>query len=288
MSSSFSPIGMIGLGLMGSALAERLQTLGQQVVGFDVVPERGTGLERAASAAEVFARCELVFLSLPTHREVQAVLDLVEPHLRRGHLLVDTTTGEPAHTVTSAQRVAARGAHYLDATISGSSQQARQGDILWMVGGDSLAVDRCAGLLRQLGRELFHTGPPGSGARMKLVTNLALGLNRAALAESLAFAEALGLDAAESLRVLRHSAAYSRIMDTKGDKMLAREFSPQATLSQHLKDVRLLRAEADQLGLPLPLSAAHQALLEEAERRGLGALDNSAIIEVLRSAEGTP
>lgn len=117
---------------------------------------------------------------------------------------------------------------------------------------------------------------------MKLVTNLVLGLNRAALAEGLAFAEAVGLDAASALSVLRDSMAYSRIMDTKGPKMVARDFAPEARLSQHLKDVRLIREAAARVGQALPLSDEHLRLLELAESLGLGGLDNSAIFEALR------
>ena len=117
---------------------------------------------------------------------------------------------------------------------------------------------------------------------MKLVTNLVLGLNRAALAEGLAFGEALGLDAATVLSVLQESMAYSRIMDTKGLKMVSSDFTPEARLSQHLKDVRLIRAAAVGAGLELPLSAEHEAWLERAEAQGLGSFDNSALIEVLR------
>ena len=113
---------------------------------------------------------------------------------------------------------------------------------------------------------------------MKLVTNLVLGLNRAALAEGLAFAKALGLDGAEALQVLKASMAYSRIMDTKGEKMLRRDFAPQAKLSQHLKDVRLILQAGQETQARLPLSQLHSELLAAAETAGLGEADNSAII----------
>jgi 3-hydroxyisobutyrate dehydrogenase-like beta-hydroxyacid dehydrogenase len=117
---------------------------------------------------------------------------------------------------------------------------------------------------------------------MKLTTNLALGLHRAVLAEALAFAEAQGLDPALALAVLRESSSYSRAMDLKGRKMLERDFTPQARLSQHLKDVRLMLEAGAETGARLPLSELHRQLLEQAEAAGLGALDNSAIIEVFR------
>jgi 3-hydroxyisobutyrate dehydrogenase-like beta-hydroxyacid dehydrogenase len=119
---------------------------------------------------------------------------------------------------------------------------------------------------------------------MKLVTNLVLGLNRAALAEGLAFAASIGLDPALSLSVMRGSLAYSSIMDTKGERMIRGDFSPDARLSQHLKDVRLIVDTGHHAGLPMPLSAAHRTVLEEAEAAGYGELDNSAIIKVLEAA----
>ena len=128
----------------------------------------------------------------------------------------------------------------------------------------------------------MHVGPSGAGARLKLVTNLVLGLNRAALAEGLAFAEAMRLDPRQTLAVLQASAAYSRIMDTKGEKMIGGDFRPVARLSQHLKDVRLMRRAAAEEALPLPLTETHCELLERAEAHGWGELDNSAIIKVLR------
>ena len=153
-----------------------------------------------------------------------------------------------------------------------------------MVGGSNKAFDRCRDLFRRFSKRAIHTGPCGSGAKMKLVTNLVLGLNRAALAEGLAFARALGLAGDQTLAILCESMAYSRIMDAKGEKMLRGDFKPQARLSQHLKDVRLMLVAAAVAGARLPLSEAHRRLLERAESAGFGHLDNSAIIRVMGKA----
>ena len=177
-----------------------------------------------------------------------------------------------------------RGIIYLDATISGSSTQVRQGSVTLMVGGDAQSFAACSDIFASIGSRTFHTGPVGTGAKMKLVTNLVLGLNRAALAEGLTYAGCLGLELNLSLAVMRGSAAYSRIMDTKGDRMIRGDFAPEARLSQHLKDVRLIVDTGRQAGLPMPLSAAHRTMLEEAESAGYGELDNSAIIKVLLAA----
>ncbi len=152
-----------------------------------------------------------------------------------------------------------------------------------MVGGDDVTFAACADLWQVMGRKVFHVGPCGSAARMKLITNLVLGLNRAALAEGLAFAEALGVSSAAALEVMAGSNAYSRAMDVKGRKMIEHDYSVQARLSQHLKDVRLILDAARAAGLALPLTETHRRLMEQAEAAGLGDLDNSAILEVLRA-----
>ncbi|MDQ3346607.1 MAG: NAD(P)-dependent oxidoreductase [Acidobacteriota bacterium] len=297
MTSSFSArthpeaVGLIGLGLIGSALAERLLGAGKRVVGWDLDPERVAALRQSGGEAveagqEVFSACRRVLLSLPSHREVAAVVQSAGASLRPGLTIIDTTTGDPASTEKLARVLGDRGITYLDATISGSSAQVRTGSVALMVGGDAAAFAASSDIFEAIGRQTFHTGPPGTGAKMKLVTNLVLGLNRAALAEGLAFAESLGLDLTLSLAVMRGSAAYSRMMDTKGERMIHADFAPDARLSQHLKDVRLIVDIGRQAGLPMPLSAAHRAVLEEAEAAGCGELDNSSIITVLRAPGG--
>lgn len=289
--SPVTTFGLIGLGLMGEAIAARLRGAGHDVLGFDIEPRCAANLVAlggtvAIDAATVLAACNIVLLSVPSHADVQVILSENSGSLHAGQLLIDTTTGAPEAALQIAARLAERGVAYLDATISGSSAQVRQGEVLWMVGGHQADFDRCAELLRCIGREAIYTGPTGSGSKMKLVTNLVLGLNRAALAEGLALASRLGLDAVQALAVLRSSAAYSRIMDSKGEKMIHGEFAPVARLSQHLKDVNLILDAGSAAGAHLPLSETHLQILEAAEAAGLGALDNSAIYEVYRQHSG--
>lgn len=279
--------GLIGLGLMGTAFARRLTRAGWEVVGFDVAlpcrrRAKRLGVRVVRSNAAVFQTCDRVLLSLPTLRETEHVLHDAEAALRPGHLILDTTTGEPGQAEAIHTRLTACGVRYLDATISGNSEQVAVGDVvLTMVGGDADAFTAARPLLRALTPKVSHVGPCGSGARMKLVTNLVLGLNRAALAEGLCFAEALGFSRRGALDVLLASKAYSAIMDTKGEKMVTEDFTPQARLSQHLKDVRLMLAAAKAEQLKLPLTTVHRQILEAAEAAGLGPLDNSALIKVL-------
>lgn len=282
-----SLVGVIGLGLLGSELAQSLLRGERRVVGFDVNAERQSafgrhGGEVSSSPEDVLLRCDRVILSLPTHTEVAAVVAAGRQVLRTGQIIVDTTTGDPEPTEALGAELAARGVIYLDATISGSSAQVRNGSAVAMVGGAAAGFAACQDLFSLIAHQSFHTGRSGTGAKMKLVTNLVLGLNRAALAEGLALATGLGLEAAQALAIMRAGPAYARIMDGKGEKMLNGDFTPEARLSQHLKDVRLIVELGEQAGLPMTLSAAHRAILEEAEAAGLGALDNSALIQVLR------
>ncbi len=276
-------IGMIGLGLMGSALARRLLRHGFGVLGYDLSNPRRDELIRAGglaagSASDVARQCEVVLLSLPDSNVVVSVVESIQPVLRAGQLLIDTTTGEPLQTAAMGAQLAQRGVRFLDATIAGSSAQVSDGQVIVMVGGEEEACRSARDLLDCFAREVFHVGPWGSGSRMKLVVNVLLGLNRAALAEALLFSKALELNPQTALAILKAGPAYSQVMDTKGSKMLTEDFTPQAKLSQHLKDVRLILEAAARTGADLPLSITHRQLLERAVAAGFGELDNSAII----------
>jgi 2-hydroxy-3-oxopropionate reductase len=278
------PIGLIGLGLMGTALAERLLEHGRRVTVWNRTRRKAEALlARGAEWSDnPLAECERVIISLYTTEVVEAVLAELESGLHAGQILLDTTTGEPEQTAALGARLAARGVRYLDAPISGSSEQTRRGEATVIVGGDRETFEACADLWRVMGAKVFHVGPCGSAAKMKLISNLVLGLNRAALAEGLAFAEAIGVSPAAALEVMAGSMAYSRAMDAKGRKMVERDFTAQARLSQHLKDVRLMLQAAGAAGMTLPLADTHRRLMEQAEASGLGDLDNCAIIEILR------
>lgn len=277
-----SPVGLIGLGLMGSAMAARLKCAGFPLLGWDRDAARvdefakaGHG-SAAASEDAIFDQCARVILSLPDSKVVNAVLQNGSRPFQSGQIIIDTSTGDPSSAEALGAALAKQGAHYLDATVSGSSAQVADGSAVLMIGGDEAAFTACADLFANLGAKTFHTGSSGSGAKMKLVTNLVLGLNRAALAEGLAFAWDLDLDPVRTLEIMRGSMAHSRIMDTKGEKMISADFTPQARLSQHLKDVRLMLAATQ---MKLPLTEAHRLLLEKVESLGCGDLDNSAIIK---------
>jgi 3-hydroxyisobutyrate dehydrogenase-like beta-hydroxyacid dehydrogenase len=280
------PVGLIGTGLFGTAVAERLLSAGFAVCVHNRTREKADPLlaKGATWSDNPLQECQRTIFSVYTTEQVAVLLEQMHAGLRPGQIVVDTSTSDPQQTVALGSHLAARGVEYLEAPFSGSSEQTRNHQSTALVAGDKSAFHACDDLWSCLAAKTFYVGSWGNAAKMKLVTNLILGLNRAVLAEGLVFAEAVGLTMDDALQVLLNSPAYSRTMDAKGPKMVHGEFSPQARLSQHIKDVRLILEEASRGGARLPLSAVHLQLLEQAEAAGWGELDNSAIVRVIRDA----
>lgn len=278
-------IGIVGLGLMGTAITHRFLEAGYEVLVWNRSKEKSLPLTAAGAKWSdcPFVECQRVIISLYSSDVVEEVLTGWQKHLSKSQIIIDTTTGDPQAALRFASTLAQLGCAYIEAPISGSSQQTREGLATVIAAGDQTAFDACNDIWPLLGKNTFYVGPSGNAAKMKLVSNLVLGLNRAALAEGLAFAETLDIDLESALAVLLGSGAYSKQMDSKGPKMVSGDYSLQARLSQHLKDVRLILQSAEASHLNLPLSKAHEKLLELAESLGLGELDNSAVFEAVRS-----
>lgn len=279
--------GIIGLGLLGSAIGRRLLAAGHSVLGFDIDEnscERWVGWNGhlADSAGDVLSRAPHTLLSLPNSDCVRAVLDESRSALTAGHDILDTTTGSPEETMRIAEEVGRSGVRWLDTTVVGSSQHMLDGKAILLVGGSEAAYQDHTGLMEQLSQRAFYVGLSGSAARMKLVVNLVIGLNRAVLAEGLTFSEAMGFDPQTTLEIFQSSLAHSRVMDTKGEKMIQEDFTPQARLAQHLKDVDLILSASASNRLSLPLSSIHRDLLQRVVDLGDGQLDNSAIIKAFQ------
>ncbi|MBL8817564.1 MAG: NAD(P)-dependent oxidoreductase [Planctomyces sp.] len=279
-------LGLIGTGLLGTAIAERLISDGHHVIGYDTNAEslrqfRQLGGTAADSAQDVYSQCLHVFLSLPDSSIVRSVIAAV-PLVQAGTLVIDTTTGAPADAMEISELLSKWSASYLDATIAGSSEQVKHREAVAMVGGTLESYQSALPLLSCFTCQQFHTGANGSGSTVKLIVNLVLGLNRLVLAEGLSLAASCGVNLPMVLEILKSGAAYSRVMDVKGEKMIRGEFSPpQARLDQHWKDVRLILELGRQHQQSLPLSELHEQLLEQASKLGCGSLDNSSIIKVL-------
>ncbi len=277
-------VALIGIGLLGTALAERLLRAGYHVHGHDVSLDAMNAFAALGGQAEPQLRdlpmaAHTIMLCLPDSDIVRQVTADIMPSLQPGTVLIDTTTGDPEATRNLAAQLAERDVSLVDASILGSSEATRRGEAVLMVGGSSDAFCKIRKVLEAVSDTIHHLGPVGSGQEMKLVANLVLGLNRAVLAEGLHFAKTFNLQPNVVLDVLKSGAAYSRVMDTKGSKMIEQEFAPQARLSQHLKDVNLMLDHAQKAQTVLPLSQVHQSLLKKVEAAGHGDLDNSAVIE---------
>jgi len=282
-------VGLIGLGLAGNAIARRLIAQGYHVSGYDLsasacAAAEAVGVTLAADAATLAREQPVLLLSLPDSDVVRRLLwdDGLAAALPPGALVLDTTTGRPQDAADNAGRLAERHARFVDVTLSGSSEDIAAGRATAMVGDRAEAADY-ASLVSALAPRAFYLGTPGAGCLCKLVINHIMGLNRAALAEGLAFGMAAGMDGEPLLAVIRDSAAHSRVADMKGERMVRGDYAPASKISQHAKDVRLILEAAQEAGLRLPLEEVHASLLAHAIELGLGEMDNAAIIEACRA-----
>ena len=283
-------VGIIGAGLMGTAFAQRLAAAGFGVAGYDVDAAKtaqitALGGKAAQSIAEIARECDPILLAVFSTDQVEEV---VEKHLlpvlgdHSDRILLCASTCDPDRIAALGGRVAARGLRFLETPVSGTSAQVARGEGVGLIGGDPTIAAKIEPVLRGLFPTYFLIGKVGDGGRAKLAVNLILGLNRLALAEGLAFAERLGLDPAAFLDVARGSAAYSQIMDVKGDRMVDRAFAPEGRARQTLKDAQLMLDQARAVGQELPLLKVHAEVLEACLRAGEGELDNSVVIEEIR------
>ena len=280
-----TPVGLLGVGLMGEVYARRLIAAGFGVIGFDTDAACNDRLVqiggRAGSLAEIARQCDPIVLAVFSTDQVEDVIERALLPGAAGKLVICTSTCDPDRIAALGTRVA-RDIRFLEAPVSGTSAQVRQGDGVGLIGGEAATAQIAAPVLDALFPKRFHIGKVGDGGRAKLAINLILGLNRLALAEGLVFASRLGLDAAAFLEVARASAAASQVMDTKGQKMVVGDFAPEGRVRQTLKDAHLMMDQARKLGQELPLLEIHAAVLEACVRHGESEKDNSVVIEEIK------
>ncbi len=284
------PVAIVGLGLMGEVYARRLIDAGIPVTGFDIDPARRARLTQigghpVSTIAEFAGSSRCILVAVFSTDQVE---DVVENHLLPAlgdgskKIVICMSTCDPDRVSALGERAIPRGIRFLDMPVSGTSDQVRRGDGVALIGGDMAIANELKVVLDALFARRFHVGKIGDGGRAKLAVNLILGLNRLAMAEGLVFAERLGLDPVAFLDVARGSASYSQVMETKGPKMVRRDFSPEGRVRQTLKDTHLILDQAAAAGQPLPMLALHAEVLEACVRAGEGEMDNSIIIEEVR------
>lgn len=282
-------VGILGLGLLGHAVASRLLAGGRDawdVVGYDVVPDRVAELTRlggrgAASAAEVMA-ADAVCVVLPSLASVEEVIlgagGLVTRG-RPGQTIVQMSTISPALTRRLAREVDARGMHFLDCPISGTSAMVERGNGVVFVGGERAVFERWHAMLDAVLPRPVYVGEAGQAMVLKLVANLLVALHSAAAAEALTMARRAGLDLDLVLDVLGSGAAGSRMLEVRGPLIVKGEFPAQMKLDLFMKDLHLIQEAAGELGSPLPLTDVAERLYATVHAAGHGAEDLAVVVK---------
>lgn len=286
-------VAVIGAGLMGTALSKRLLGAGFEILVYDVDATKldaiaKLGARQAQSVAATAAECDVILLAVFNTDQIEHVVEgaggVLEISRARGRapIVVSTSTCDPDRLAALAARAAAEGVRILEVPVSGTSRQVAEGDAVGLIGGERALMDECAELLDAICPRRYYLGGVGNGSRAKLAVNLILGLNRAAIAEGLVFAEMLGLDREAFLEVARGSAAYSQAMDVKGALMATRQFlNPLSRVDQSLKDFHLMLEQAAANGRMLPFASVYARMLEDCTQHGEATWDNAAIVEAI-------
>ncbi len=289
-------VGVVGVGLLGSAVAGVLADAGYPVVGYDIVPEklaalRGRGGRAVSSAAEVARSARALFLVLPTLEAVEEAISGREGALAgasRETVLIQMSTISPELAVRMDEAARARGAALLDAPVSGTSNMVARREGVVTVGGERAAFDGCRTILEAIAKRVFHVGRCGMGSWVKLVTNLIMGLNGVVLAEGLTLARRAGLDPAQMVEILSQGAAASKILEVRGPLMVEGRFDPLMKVDLFLKDIRLILEAAQALHVPLPLTSTMQQLYTAAHAAGQAKEDLSSIVRVYEAMAALP
>jgi 3-hydroxyisobutyrate dehydrogenase len=247
------PVGMIGVGNMGGRMSRRLADAGWVVRAFDLSPERvrASGAVPAASVADLAAACDVILLSLPDSKIIEAVVrgdDGLLARARAGQVIVDLSTANPASTRALHTEFAAKGAEFLDAGISGGAAAAASGTLTLMVGGDAAALDLVRPVLDAFSSSVHHMGPSGAGHVTKVLNNFLNGVTLAATAEVMVAGKKAGLDLAQLLGVINSSSGVSFASLKRFPHIIQGDYL-EGGLSGRLmaKDLRLYLDLAEQL-----------------------------------------
>ena len=285
-------VAVLGLGAMGSPMAQRLSSV-HQVVGVDPGPERRdaatrAGLRVATTPAEAAADADTVLLAVRDHDQAHDALfgvgGAVET-LPAGATVILTSTVGPEAARGLAETLLATGHLLVDAPVSGGPVRARDGDLLIVVGAEDAALTATRPVLERLSSTLVVVGPrPGDGQALKTVNQLLAGIHIAAAAEAVALARALGLDPELVVGALSTGAAGSFMLADRGPRMLQAYTGGAEVKSRvdiFVKDMGIVTDAGRDAHVPLPLAAAAAQLYLLAEAAGLGAADDSAVVTVL-------
>jgi len=272
-------------------MAARLLQAGHRVYAFnrsrpsvDALAKRGA--QPAASAAEAAANGELVLTALPTPQTVEEVYRQLAVGARRGQIYVDHSTVSLSLNRRCAELLAARGAQFLDAPVSGGPAGAQAGTLTVMVGGDRTAFEAALPVFQAFGKNIRLCGPVGAGQAVKLVNQLLVGVHTAAIAEAAVLGAKLGADPTTVLELLGTSFGGSTMMTRNLPRFISRDFSAATPARLLLKDLGIIHDEAKNAQVPLLLGALAEQRFLEACARGLGEEDMAALVKLWEEPAG--
>jgi len=287
-------IGIIGVGLLGGAVALRLLKRKFAVKGYDTRPKQvkalqPQGLIMARTIAEAAAEADAVFTILPSLESVETTIlgagGLIETAPPRA-ILIQMSTISPELARRLAKAVTAKRLGFLDAPMSGTSAMVKRGDCAIFVAGDRKHAAACQPVFDAIAKKTFYVGDAGMASLAKLATNLLVGLNTAALAEALVLGAKGGLAPAVLVQILKESAGASKMVEVRGPLMASHRFDAQMKVDLFLKDFKLMLEEGRRLEVPLPLTSVTQQLATATAVAGRGEEDLAAIVTTFELLAG--
>jgi len=288
-------IGYLGPGLMGQGIVKNLRKHGHEVrvlahrEGLDLSALTAAGASVTRSLEEVASKSRLVFLTVPSSKEVEAAV-LGAPgllgSLAPGSVIVDLSTSFPSSTQMLAAKAKARGIEFLDAPMTGTPVQANSGELNLMVGGERAVYDRVLPVLRHIAKNIFYVGASGHGNIVKLINNFLGQLTNAGLAEMLPLAAKAGVDIQALYEVVKVSGGWSRWFEGTVPAILRREFPITFHLKLAHKDMRYVAELGRELNAPVPMTGALLSVLEIARAQGLGDEDCKALVKLWERIDG--
>ncbi len=287
-------VGVLGLGIMGTAMARNLLRAGVPLTVSGrsrgpVAELAGGGASVVTSAAEVAAAVDVLVVNVPDTSDLQALLhgpDGILEGAHHGLVVVAMGTHEPAAMPAIAAQLAALGGAFLDAPVSGGDIGAQEGTLSIMVGGEAAALEQARPVLQVLGTTITHIGPSGAGQVAKACNQLVVGSTIQAVAEAYVLAKASGVDPARVLDALKGGLAGGVILERYSRRMLEHDFTPGGRSRLHAKDARIVMAVAREAGITLPGFTPVAAAFEELVANGSGDLDHSALVTLLDDGAG--
>jgi 3-hydroxyisobutyrate dehydrogenase-like beta-hydroxyacid dehydrogenase len=287
-----SRVGIIGMGIMGSAMAANLLRAGFTVVGYDPLAascrrHRKAGGIVAASPAAVAAAAQLIITSLPSAKALLDVATQLAKTKQARQIVIETST-LPIPVKEAARRsLAAAGVTLLDCPLSGTGAQARVKDLIVYASGDRAAFGKAVPVFKGFSRGHYYIGKFGNGSRMKFAANLLVAIHNVSTAEAVILARKSGLDPALAVKVLGDGAGASRMLQVRGPLMVRRSYLPATVTNETWrKDMKIIGAFVRQVGSAAPLFAATKAIYNEALAQGRARQDTASVCAVLERRAG--